>query len=106
VNDQPSGADRLVVRSTGVEYTWVNGVATRFAGEDVATATSPGRLLRAWGFRAWRRAAPPFGGEPPGRRRGFPGGVVAGERRAARRSGVGREPAGGDGVDRRSGLEQ
>ncbi|MBL7495200.1 amidohydrolase family protein [Frankia sp. CNm7] len=46
VHDQPSGADRLVVRSTGVEHTWVNGVATRFAGEDLPDAT-PGRLLRA-----------------------------------------------------------
>jgi N-acyl-D-amino-acid deacylase len=44
VHDQPGGADRLVVRSTGVEHTWVNGVATRRAGEDVPAA--PGRLLR------------------------------------------------------------
>ena len=46
VADQPGGADRLVVRSTGVEHTWVNGVATRVAGEDVPGA-SPGRLLRS-----------------------------------------------------------
>ena len=46
VADQPGGADRLVVRSTGVEHTWVNGVATRVAGEDVPGA-APGRLLRS-----------------------------------------------------------
>ena len=46
VHDQPGGADRLVVRSTGVEHTWVNGVATRRAGEDVPAA-APGRLLRS-----------------------------------------------------------
>ena len=46
VADQPGGADRLVVRSTGVEHVWVNGVATRVAGEDVAGA-APGRLLRS-----------------------------------------------------------
>ena len=45
VADQPGGADRLVVRSTGVEHVWVNGVATRRAGEDVPGA-APGRLLR------------------------------------------------------------
>jgi N-acyl-D-aspartate/D-glutamate deacylase len=45
VADQPGGADRLVVRSTGVEHVWVNGVATRVAGEDVPAA-APGRLLR------------------------------------------------------------
>ncbi|MGW1028543.1 N-acyl-D-amino-acid deacylase family protein [Streptomyces sp. NPDC002577] len=46
VHDQPGGADRLVVRSTGVEHMWVNGVATRTAGEDVAAAAA-GRLLRS-----------------------------------------------------------
>jgi N-acyl-D-aspartate/D-glutamate deacylase len=45
VDDQPGGTERLVVRSTGVAHTWVNGVATRFDGEDVADA-APGRLLR------------------------------------------------------------
>ncbi|MGI8329410.1 N-acyl-D-amino-acid deacylase family protein [Actinomadura scrupuli] len=45
VHDQPGGADRLIVRSTGVEHMWVNGVATRAGGEDVAGA-APGRLLR------------------------------------------------------------
>ncbi|HEY6532637.1 MAG TPA: amidohydrolase family protein [Acidimicrobiales bacterium] len=44
VHDQPGGADRLIVRSTGIEHMWVNGVATRFGGEEVADA-SPGRLL-------------------------------------------------------------
>jgi N-acyl-D-aspartate/D-glutamate deacylase len=46
VHDQPGGADRLVVGSTGVEHVWVNGVRTRAAGEDVA-GVSPGRLIRA-----------------------------------------------------------
>jgi N-acyl-D-aspartate/D-glutamate deacylase len=46
VHDQPGGADRLVVRSTGVEHMWVNGVATRIAGEDVAGAAA-GRVLRS-----------------------------------------------------------
>jgi N-acyl-D-aspartate/D-glutamate deacylase len=46
VHDQPGGADRLIVRSTGVEHTWVNGVPTRRDGEDVPGAT-PGRLLRS-----------------------------------------------------------
>jgi N-acyl-D-amino-acid deacylase len=45
VHDQPGGADRLIVRSTGVEHVWVNGVATRTAGADVPKAT-PGRLIR------------------------------------------------------------
>jgi N-acyl-D-aspartate/D-glutamate deacylase len=46
VHDQPGGADRLVVRSTGIEHVWVNGVATRTAGDDVAGAR-PGRLIRS-----------------------------------------------------------
>ncbi len=46
VADQPGGADRLVVRSTGVEHMWVNGVATRVAGEDIP-GVAPGRLLRS-----------------------------------------------------------
>lgn len=46
VRDQPGGADRLLVRSTGVEHMWVNGVATRVGGEDVAEV-APGRLLRS-----------------------------------------------------------
>ena len=46
VADQPGGADRLLVRSTGVEHLWVNGVRTRADGEELAGAT-PGRLLRA-----------------------------------------------------------
>ncbi len=45
VHDQPGGADRLVVRSTGVEHMWVNGVPIRTGGEDVPRAT-PGRLIR------------------------------------------------------------
>ena len=46
VHDQPGGADRLVVRSTGVEHTWVNGVATRIGGEEVPGVAS-GRVLRS-----------------------------------------------------------
>jgi len=45
VHDQSGGSDRLIARSTGVEHTWVNGVATRVAGEDVPDVAS-GRLLR------------------------------------------------------------
>jgi N-acyl-D-aspartate/D-glutamate deacylase len=45
VNDQPGGADRLIVRGVGVEHMWVNGVATRVAGTDIAGAAA-GRLLR------------------------------------------------------------
>jgi len=45
VHDQPGGADRLIVRSTGIEHVWVNGMPIRVAGEDVADAR-PGRLLR------------------------------------------------------------
>ena len=46
VTDQPGGADRLVVHSTGVAHVWVNGVATRRDGEELAGA-APGRLLRS-----------------------------------------------------------
>jgi hypothetical protein len=46
VHDQPGGADRLIVRGTGVEHMWVNGVATRVAGADVAGAAA-GRMLRS-----------------------------------------------------------
>ena len=46
VHDQPGGSDRLIARSTGVEYTWVNGVATRVGGQDVADV-APGLLLRS-----------------------------------------------------------
>jgi N-acyl-D-aspartate/D-glutamate deacylase len=46
VADQPGGADRLIVRSTGVAHTWVNGVIIRRDGEDLAEI-APGRLLRS-----------------------------------------------------------
>jgi N-acyl-D-amino-acid deacylase len=46
VADQPGGADRLVVRSTGVEHLWVNGVATRRDGRDLE-GVAPGQLLRS-----------------------------------------------------------
>jgi N-acyl-D-aspartate/D-glutamate deacylase len=45
VHDFPGGADRLVSRGTGIEHVWVNGVAVRRDGEDIAGAR-PGRLLR------------------------------------------------------------
>ncbi len=44
--DFPGGADRLIVRSTGVEHVWVNGTQTRRDGEEVA-GVAPGVLLRA-----------------------------------------------------------
>jgi N-acyl-D-aspartate/D-glutamate deacylase len=46
VADQPGGADRLVVRSTGVERVWVNGTATRVDGSDLP-GVRPGRMLRS-----------------------------------------------------------
>jgi N-acyl-D-aspartate/D-glutamate deacylase len=46
VYDQPGGADRLLVHSIGIERMWVNGVATRVAGEEVA-GVAPGRLIRS-----------------------------------------------------------
>jgi N-acyl-D-aspartate/D-glutamate deacylase len=45
VHDQPGGADRLIVGSTGVEHMWVNGTPVRVRGEDVPDV-SPGLLLR------------------------------------------------------------
>jgi len=44
--DQPAKADRLLVRSTGVEHTWVNGVAIRRGGVDLESV-APGSLIRA-----------------------------------------------------------
>jgi N-acyl-D-aspartate/D-glutamate deacylase len=46
VHDQPGGADRLLVGSTGVEHMWVNGIATRRDGQEL-TDVRPGRLLRS-----------------------------------------------------------
>ncbi len=46
VYDQPGGADRLIVGSTGVEWVWINGQPVRAAGQDLPDATS-GRLLRS-----------------------------------------------------------
>jgi N-acyl-D-amino-acid deacylase len=46
VPDQPGGADRLLVRSTGVEHMWVNGVATRHAGKDLE-GVAPGQMIRS-----------------------------------------------------------
>jgi len=46
VYDQPGGADRLIARSSGVEYVWVNGVAAREAGADLP-GVAAGRVLRS-----------------------------------------------------------
>ena len=46
VYDQPGGADRLIARSSGVEYLWVNGVAAREAGADLP-GVAAGRVLRS-----------------------------------------------------------
>jgi N-acyl-D-aspartate/D-glutamate deacylase len=43
--DLPAGADRLIVRSTGIEHVWVNGTPIRTDGQDVDNAR-PGKLLR------------------------------------------------------------
>jgi N-acyl-D-aspartate/D-glutamate deacylase len=48
VHDQPGGADRLLVGSTGIEHMWVNGIATRTGGKEVPGA-APGRLIRSAG---------------------------------------------------------
>jgi N-acyl-D-aspartate/D-glutamate deacylase len=45
VFDLPSGADRLLARSSGIEHVWVNGEAIRLDGKDVDGAR-PGRLIR------------------------------------------------------------
>ena len=45
-HDQPGGADRLLVRSTGIEHVWVNGVAVRRGGADLP-GVAPGTLLRS-----------------------------------------------------------
>jgi N-acyl-D-amino-acid deacylase len=44
--DMPGGADRLLVRSQGIEHVWVNGQAIRRDGADLPGA-APGRLLRS-----------------------------------------------------------
>jgi N-acyl-D-aspartate/D-glutamate deacylase len=46
VHDQPGGADRLLVQSTGVEHMWVNGEATRLDGQEIPAVAS-GRLIRS-----------------------------------------------------------
>jgi hypothetical protein len=43
--DLPSGADRLLARSSGIEHVWVNGEAIRLDGKDVDGAR-PGQLIR------------------------------------------------------------
>jgi N-acyl-D-aspartate/D-glutamate deacylase len=49
--DLPGGADRLVVRSRGIEHVWVNGSQIRSDGKDLDGAR-PGRLLRDAGTAA------------------------------------------------------
>ena len=48
VHDLPTGADRLVARSTGIEHVFVGGRPIRRAGRDLAidAKRAPGRLLR------------------------------------------------------------
>ena len=48
VFDLPSGADRLVAHSTGIEHVWVNGVQTRADGKNVDNAY-PGTVIREIG---------------------------------------------------------
>ena len=45
LHDLPTGADRLVARSTGIEHVWVGGVAIRQAGRDLAVE-APGQLVK------------------------------------------------------------
>jgi N-acyl-D-aspartate/D-glutamate deacylase len=45
VFDMPAGSERLIIRATGIEHVWVNGVAVRRDGVEVLGA-HPGRLLR------------------------------------------------------------
>jgi N-acyl-D-aspartate/D-glutamate deacylase len=44
--DLPAGADRLIARSRGIHWTWVNGAAIRAAGQDVE-GVRPGVLIRS-----------------------------------------------------------
>ena len=43
--DLPAGADRLIARSRGIEWTWVNGTPVRADGKDVE-GVRPGTLIR------------------------------------------------------------
>lgn len=43
--DLPGGTDRLIARSRGIEWTWVNGVAVRAHGQDLE-GVHPGVLIR------------------------------------------------------------
>jgi N-acyl-D-aspartate/D-glutamate deacylase len=45
VRDLPGGADRVIVRSVGVEHVWVGGTCVRRDGVDL-DGVAPGRLLR------------------------------------------------------------
>ncbi|HEX3948022.1 MAG TPA: amidohydrolase family protein, partial [Acidimicrobiales bacterium] len=46
VHDLPTGADRIVAYSSGIDSVWVNGTAIRRAGADLDGAR-PGHVLRA-----------------------------------------------------------
>lgn len=43
--DMPAGSERLIVKATGIEHVWVNGVAVRHDGKDIA-GKWPGALIR------------------------------------------------------------
>ena len=60
VHDLPTGADRLVARSTGIEHVWVAGTPTRQQGRDLSILgpAAPGRVLRP-GSQAARAATSP-----------------------------------------------
>jgi N-acyl-D-aspartate/D-glutamate deacylase len=45
VFDLPARSERLIIRATGIEHVWVNGVTVRSNGDEVPGA-HPGRLLR------------------------------------------------------------
>jgi N-acyl-D-aspartate/D-glutamate deacylase len=45
VYDMPAASERLIIRATGIEHVWVNGIAVRRHGVEVPGA-HPGRLLR------------------------------------------------------------
>jgi N-acyl-D-aspartate/D-glutamate deacylase len=46
--DLPAGTDRLIARSRGIEWIWVNGTAVRARGEDLE-GIRPGVLIRGGG---------------------------------------------------------
>jgi N-acyl-D-aspartate/D-glutamate deacylase len=44
--DLPAGAERLLIRSEGIDYMWVNGMMVRASGSPI-DGVSPGLLLRS-----------------------------------------------------------